>query len=272
MVAPETHDVYIVDIINTLRSRSGRAVAGQPGPNGGAARPDHDVQIRTVERGIARTHGSKEEGADALLATDMPKLVATLRGGPHDERDRALILLGFAGAFRASELVGLNIEQLNFSLHAAAGTTGGSSTMAGGVRVYVARSKEDQLGHGAFVDIPRGHSAATCPVRALESWLARVGRPCGPLFRVVHGTVVEHQRMHVGAVSRAVQRACLRAGMVGDYSAHSLRVGLATSARMAGAPIEAIQRHGRWQHRRSVERYFRLEPAYQTNNPAQGLL
>jgi hypothetical protein len=68
----------------------------------------------------------------------------------------------------------------------------------------VARSKEDQLGLGAFVDVPRGQHVATCPVRALRAWLGRAGRPVGPLFRVVRGTVVEHERMHVGAVSRAV--------------------------------------------------------------------
>lgn len=78
------------------------------------------------------------------------------RGGPHDDRDRAAILLGFAGAFRASELVGLNVEQVEFS--------------TAGLRVFVARSKEDQAGKGAHVDVPRGGNPDTCPVRftALE--------------------------------------------------------------------------------------------------------
>jgi integrase len=154
--------------------------------------------------------------------------------------------------------VGLNIEQLEFS--------------ADGLRVFVARSKEDQTGKGAFIDVPRGENPSTCPVRAVTAWLARVGRPSGPLFRVVRGTVIEHERMHVGAVSRAVQRACAKAGLDGDYSAHSLRVGLATSARIAGHSLEAIQRHGRWQHRRSVERYLRPTPLYEAANPASGLL
>ena len=78
--------------------------------------------------------------------------------------------------------------------------------------------------------------------------------------------------MHVGAVSRALQRACTRVGLNGDYSAHSLRAGLATSAKMAGCSDEAIQRHGRWQHRRSLERYYRLAPIYEARNPARGLL
>ena len=166
------------------------------------------------------------------------------RGGPHDDRDRALVLLGFAGAFRASELVGLNVDQLDFACHEAPG-----SSMPGGLRVLVARSKEDQLGKGAFVDIPRGDNEPTCPVRALRLWMQRVGRPAGPLFRVVRGTVIEHERMHVGAVTRAVQRACARVGLVGEYSAHSLRAGLATSALLAGASTTAIQRHGRWRRR-----------------------
>lgn len=224
----------------------------------GVERPDRDIQIRTIERGIARTHGSREEGADALLSTDLPKVMGAIRGGPRADRDRALILLGFAGAFRASELVGLDVEHLHFH--------------AEGVRVLVARSKEDQLGKGALVNIDMGKHEHTCPVRALRQWIERVGRPSGPLFRVVRGSVIEHQRMHVGAVNRAVDRACARAQLEGEYSAHSLRVGLATSARLAGHPIEAIQHHGRWLDRRSVERYFRAAPIYNAHNPARGLL
>lgn len=168
---------------------------------------------------------------------------------------------------RPSELVGLNIEQLEFACHDAPG-----ASMPGGLRVFVARSKEDQLGKGTFVDIPRGDNERTCPVRALHAWIERVGRPAGPLFRVVRGAVVEHERMHVGAVSRAVQRACARVGLVGDYSTHSLPSGLATSALLAGTSTTAIHRHGRWLDRRSVERYLRAAPVYEAQNPARGLL
>jgi site-specific recombinase XerD len=238
--------------------RRARVAVGLAHGWAGEVRPDKDVTIRTVERGIARTHGAREEGAEALMASDLPKLVKAFRGGPRDDRDRAVILLGFAGAFRASELVGLNIEQLEFN--------------ASGLRIFVARSKEDQTGKGAFVDVPRGESEVTCSVRAVSAWLGRVGRNAGPLFRVVRGTVIEHERMHVGAVGRAVQRTCTKAGLEGDYSAHSLRVGLATSAHMAGASVTAIQRHGRWLDRRSVERYFRPEPMYGAANPARGLM
>jgi site-specific recombinase XerD len=238
--------------------RRARIAVGLAHAWGGAQRPDKDIAIRTVERGIARAHGDREEGADALLAADLPKLMHAFRGGPHDERDRAVVLLGFAGAFRASELVGLNVEQLEFH--------------SGGLRIFVARSKEDQTAKGAFVDVPHGDHAVTCPVRAVSAWITRVGRPTGPLFRVVRGTVVEHQRMHVGAVSRALQRAVARAGLKGDYSAHSLRRGLVTSAHMAGHSLEAIQRHGRWQHRRSLGRYLELAPIYEADNPVRGLV
>lgn len=238
--------------------RRARVAVGLAHGWAGAARPDKDVSIRTVERGIARTHGAREEGAPALLAADLPKLVKAFRGGPHDDRDRAVVLLGFAGAFRSAELVGLNVEQLAFNEQ--------------GLHIFVARSKEDQTGKGAFVDVPRGEHAATCPVRAVSAWLGRVGRPTGPLFRVVRGSVVEHQRMHVGAVSRALQRAAARAGLEGEYSSHSLRRGLVTSARAAGVPLEAIQRHGRWQHLHSLGRYIDLDHLYTTANPARGLL
>lgn len=238
--------------------RRARVAVGLAHSWAGAARPDQDVAVRSVERGIARTHGAREKGAQALLASDLPRLMTAFRGGVHDDRDRAAIFLGFAGAFRASELVGLNVEQLEFS--------------ATGLRVFVSRSKEDQSGKGAFVDVPLGDHPSTCPVKAVRAWLGRMGRPRGPLFRVVRGTVIEHERMHVGAVSRALQRACARVGLEGAYASHSLRRGLVTSARLAGAPIEAIQRHGRWANRQSLARYIDLESIYEAKSPAHGLL
>jgi hypothetical protein len=130
--------------------RRARVVVGLAHGWTGLERPDKDVAIRTVERGIARVHRGREEGADALLAEDLLKLMTAFGGGPRDDRDRALILLGFAGAFRASELVGLNVEHITFN--------------DAGLRIFVARSKEDQLGLGAFVDVPRGTNVATSHV------------------------------------------------------------------------------------------------------------
>src|SRR5205823_6167619 len=87
-------------------------------------------------------------------------------------RDRALLLLGFAGAFRRSELVALDVADLQFC--------------DGGLRVTVRKSKTDQEGQGATIAIVQGSSA--CPVNAVRIWIDRVGISSGPIFRPVTRT------------------------------------------------------------------------------------
>ncbi len=260
--SPETLELYLTHLAKRGRKastiRRARIAIGLAHGHAGEARPDQNARIRTLERGIGRVHGAREEGAVPLLEDQLAKVVAVLGRSPRDERDRAMLLLGFAGAFRASELAGLNVEDVTFG--------------AAGLVVNVRRSKEDQLGRGKRTEIPSGSAEATCPVRALQTWLARVGRPGGPLFRVITGAGPEHQRIHPRAVSRAVQRAVARAGLQGEYSAHSLRVGLATSAYAHGATRREIQIQGRWDDPRSVDRYIHMERVPGRRNVAAGLL
>jgi integrase len=224
----------------------------------GAERPDQHAGIRQLERGIGRTLGSREEGPPPLLDQELAQAARALGDGTRDARDRAILLLGFAGAFRAGELAGLNIPDVTFT--------------ARGLNVLVRRSKEDQLGHGRTTPIPFGTSPTTCPVHAVRDWIGRVGRPTGPLFRVITGATIEHQRISTRCVSRAVQRAVARAELGGHYSAHSLRAGLATSAYAQGVTERDIQLQGRWRDPRSVQRYVRLEHVPGRPNPAAGLL
>ena len=238
--------------------RRARIAIGLAHGHAGAARPDQHPRIRTLERGIGRTHGAREQGAAPMLERELAAVVKMLGHSPRDDRDRALLLLCFAGAFRRGELAGLNIEDVTFR--------------ADGLEVHLRRSKEDQLGKGACTLVPFGSSEATCPVRALSRWLERVERPAGPLFRAIYGNVVEHQRMSDRCVTRAVQRIAARAGLALRYSAHSLRSGLATSAYAHGATKHEIQLQGRWQDPRSVDRYIHMECVPGRKNVASGLL
>lgn len=222
------------------------------------ARPDRHPRIRTLERGIGRVHGVHEEGAPPLLDEQLALVVRTLGRSPRDDRDRALLLLGFAAAMRRSELSGLDIPDVTFT--------------ETGLELRVRRSKEDQLGRGAVTQVPLGSHPDTCPVRALKLWLGRVGRPAGPLFRVIRGTIIEHERMHPKAATRAVQRAVARAGLAPVYSSHSLRAGLATSAYAHGATEREIQLQGRWRDARSLHRYIQIERVPGRKNVADGLL
>jgi integrase len=92
-------------------------------------------------------------------------------------RDRALLLVGFAGAFRRSELVSLDVADIAFN--------------ADGLVVQVRRSKTDQEGEGRKVGLPFGSNPLTCPVRSLRAWLDMAGIVSGPIFRPVdrHGNL-----------------------------------------------------------------------------------
>lgn len=221
----ETLRRYLAHLAESGRAystiRHARSSIGLAHKHAGLPRPDDDARIRMLERDIARQRGGREIGVHALLDHELAQAVAALGNGPLADRDRALLLVGFAGAFRASDLVGLDMDSVRFS--------------AEGVRIFLRRSKGDPLGRGAYTDIPRSENLESCPVEALSAWIARVGRPAGPLFRVIYGARIEHERISTRAVARAVQRATARAGLHGHFAAHSLRAGLATSAYCRGA-------------------------------------
>lgn len=210
----------------------------------GLVRPDHDPRIRTLERGMGRTYGTREVGATPLLLEHIQKIVHGLGTCARDDRDRALLLLGFWGAFRASELVALRVDDITLASQQ--------------LLVHVQRSKEDPLGRGTVVALAALSSSELCALRATETWLERVGRAPGPLFRTVQGERIAESTMHPRAISRAIHRLARRAAISGDYSAHSLRAGLATSAYARGVTEREIQEHGRWKDRRSLDRYIHV--------------
>jgi integrase len=195
-----------------------------------------------LERGIGRTIGTREHGALPLCVGELARAVSALQHSVRDVRDRALILLGFAAGYRASDLVALDTEHVRFE--------------DGALHVFLPRGKEDQLGRGRTTRIPAATRAELCPVRALQRWLEVAAHRDGPLFRVVSGAQVRAVRMHPRAVTRAVQRATQRAGLTGGYSSHSLRAGLATSADAQGHSLRAIQQHVGWSDARTPTRYI----------------
>ena len=143
-------------------------------------------------------------------------------------RDRALILLGFAGAFRRSELVALDIEDCAFGKD--------------GLTVTLRRSKTDQEGAGRKIGIPYGSNPETCPVRTIQAWIEQAGISAGPLFRSIsrHGQV-QPGRLSPIDVARVVKKLAERAGLdAAKYAGHSLRAGHATSAAIAGASERSI--------------------------------
>jgi hypothetical protein len=137
----------------------------------------------------------------------------------HGARDRALLLLGWAGGFRRSALVSLDVADLLFS-------------PAEGIAVTLRRDKTDQEGRGRVLAIPFGSAAEVCPVRSVRAWLDAAGVSEGPIFRAVnrHGRAGA-ARLSDRAVALVVQSAAAAIGLdVSTFAGHSLRAGFATSA------------------------------------------
>jgi integrase len=107
-------------------------------------------------KGLLRDKGRPARKAAALTLPMLRRLVATCDASARGRRDRALLLIGFAGALRRSELVALRVEDV--------------SVVAGGLRLRIARSKTDPAGAGAEIGLPRGKHPDTCPVQAFKAW------------------------------------------------------------------------------------------------------
>jgi len=189
-----------------------------------------DRHVATVLAGVRRTHGRPPVQKEALLPDH---LIAMLDALPPSDlrnlRDRAILLIGFAGGLRRSEIVGLDCRDEDFSTSA-----GWPEFLEGGLLLTL-RGKTGWR----EVEIGRGSSEATCPVAALKRWLefARIAR--GPVFRRVQRGKVGSERLNDRHVARLVKRLAAAAGLRGDlseaereglFSGHSLRAGLASSA------------------------------------------
>jgi integrase len=223
--------------------------AGHPSPTADAA-------VKTVWTGIRRTHGTAQAGKAPVVTADVRAMVATLPDRLIGHRDRAVLLLGFAGAFRRSELVGLDVADV--------------AATRDGLVVALRRSKTDQEGAGAAVGIPYGSNPATCPVRALARWLEVSAIAAGPLFRPVdrHGHLGAG-RLSDRAVALVVKRAVAAAGLdPAKYAGHSLRAGLATAAAAAGVPERAIAQQTRHRSLEVLRRYIRAGSLFSENAAA----
>lgn len=195
--------------------------------------------------GIRRTLGRAQTQKAPATLEPLRARLDTLGAGPAGLRDRALLLIGFAGAFRRSELVALDIGDLQFTL--------------AGVVITVRRSKTDQEGRGTSKGIPMGLFVATCPVRALRAWIEAAELVSGALFRPIdrHGNI-KAQRLTAHAVARIVKRAAGAARLeVEHFSGHSLRVGLATAAAAVGAGDRSIQKQTGHKSRAMLDHYIR---------------
>jgi integrase len=218
----------------------------------GVPNPTCSELVRTTLRGIKRTRRCAQRQAKPLLREDLFLLLDAMGDCPKDIRDRALLLIGFAGALRRSELVLLDVTDV--------------AHVRRGIILQLRHSKTDQDGRGDQIAIPYGRSRC-CAVLALDAWLAASGITEGAIFRPVdrHGRV--HQsRLSGEAVSLVVRErvAAARLDPTG-FSGHSLRAGFATSAAQAGVQAWRIKAQTRHASDAMLARYIREGDLFSDN-------
>jgi len=205
--------------------------------------------------GLRRTKRVAPRRKKALLVEELRALVENLPANLLGLRDRALLLLGFSGALRRSELVALDCEDLGRNEQ--------------GLVLTIRQSKTDQAGEGRPVGIPRG-TGASCPVAAVEAWRAAAGIASGALFRRVdrHGRLLG-ARLSAQAVGLVLQHRLAERGIdAAEYGGHSLRAGLATSAARAGKSERAIQQQTGHRSLTILRRYIRDGNLFRENAAA----
>jgi integrase len=214
--------------------------------------------VRTVMAGIRRVKGAAQKGKDPLSPELLRRMLAGAPDNLRGARDRALLLVGFAGALRRSELVGLRYEDVRIT--------------GEGAVVTIPKSKTDQEMEGQTVGIPYGGHVASCPVRAVTTWLEVSGIRNGYLFPAIGrwGREVTRKPLCGHQVAKIIKGLAERAGLdASALSGHSLRSGLATSAAEGGASERAIMEQTRHRSLKQVRKYIRRGSLFRDNAAAR---
>jgi integrase len=260
--APETVALYITDLAAshkpaTLRRRL--TVIGRAHMAAGHASPAGMQQPLVGEtlKGIRRTVGTAQTGKRPLYTEQVRAMIQALPENLQGRRDRALLLMGFAGGFRRSELAALAVEDI--------------SAGKDGLVIRLRRSKTDQEGQGRQVALPYGSSPETCPVRAYQEWSEAAAVELGAVFREIdrHGRL-QQKPLHRDSIGLIVKRAAARIGLhAADYAGHSLRAGLATQAYLNGAGELAIMQQTGHRSLATVRKYIREGSLFRDNAAAK---
>jgi site-specific recombinase XerD len=185
--------------------------------------PTNSEAVKAVVRGIRRSIGCAPVRKAPATSDLVTRMLERCDGSLIGLRDRALLALGFGGAFRRSELVALEVSDL--------------LATADGFRVTIRKSKTDQEGEGQEIAVPRGCRIE--PVKAIEAWLAASGITAGPVFRpIAKGGRVLDVPLSGHSAAAIVKRYALAAGLdPSTFAGHSLRAGFLTSAAEAGSSV-----------------------------------
>ncbi len=221
--------------------------------------PTAEAYVRETIKGIRVKLGTRQIGKQPLVTEDILELLHYVPEKLTGRRDKALLLMGFSGAFRRSELASLEVIDLSFDKKE-------------GMEVMIRRSKTDQEGAGRKVAIMRGTHSTTCPVIAVREWLRLARISSGPVFRAIdrHGHM-SPKAITDKTVANIVKKYCELAGKNPiQFAGHSLRAGFATAAAEAGASERAIMKQTGHRSEKMVRKYIREGTLFKDN--ASGML
>jgi len=272
--SPFPADAGLVAVYATSLADAGRAISTIEGAlsairhhhvEAGATDPTSTAGVAAVRAGLRRELGvAPRQPSHPLTLDELHLLLSPMDPARslRDCRDRALILLGFAGALRRSEVAFLHVGHLDFRRD--------------GIVITIAKSKGDQEGRGQTVGIARGQHHSTDPVAAVRSWLDRTGRAAeseAPLFSPIAWSDARPLQRHLTgrSVCRTIQARGEVVGVSG-LTGHSLRSGHATVAAEAGAATDRLARQMRHRSLESTKPYIRpAQILIDTTSSALGL-
>nr|WP_236250647.1 tyrosine-type recombinase/integrase [Microbulbifer sp. ALW1] len=261
----ETLTQYLLGRAQTLNPRTldlHLTAIGQWHRYQGIANPAQEPLVQKTMNGIRRIHAKPKQKAKALRLEHIAQMASHLRARTDSRkkyRDLALILVGFFGAFRRSELVAIRVEDLIWE--------------EDGLIVHLPRSKTDQTGQGMQRALPFGDKSV-CPASALRDWLAAADMTEGPVFCAVNRwDQVQRKPLNPGAINQLLKQLGAECGFdfIGNLSSHSFRRGLSTSAAREKVDFELIKKQGGWKSDATVWEYIE-EGQRLTDNAATALM
>jgi integrase len=203
------------------------------------------MEVMNMMQRVRRGGSKRPARKKAALETDIQAMLGTVNSqSARGLRNRALLLLGFAIGFGRSDLVALDIEDLEFTER--------------GLEVHFTRSRADQEPQLREIWIPHVPGSTNCPVRALRDWLTAVGNKNGPVFRRMHtNDKVGATRLSAHSVALIVKEHAGRAGLDPDlFSGHSLRRGFLTSAAKKGTSLQKLAQQSGHRSWEMLRQYF----------------
>ena len=216
----------------------------------------HPIIIENL-LGIKRKKGSIQTGKKPILINHLKQIINVIDEQKIEKikklRNRTLILVGFGGGFRRTELVSINYEDLDF--------------VEEGVKITLRRSKTDQFGEGTIKGLPYFVNEKYCPVLSLKNWLTLSKIKSGPIFkRFAKGSIITNHRLTDQSVVLIIKECLKIAGIENqNFSGHSLRSGFATVAAESGADERSIMAMTGHKTTQMVRRYIREANIFKNN-------